>query len=152
MKIITRKTYLIFWSIALVLFLPYIFDIDLDSTLDINIHDTYFVIQHFYIGLFYLIFFGISGLIYWLLEILKRKRIDWLTITHSLITVISIIIFSSSKYIFGERMAEFKGQPIYFDYMQISEVINFGTLILLIFGQLFFAINILIGILSKRKS
>jgi heme/copper-type cytochrome/quinol oxidase subunit 1 len=63
-----------------------------DKTLDINIHDTYIVIALFHLAVFISIIFGFLGFGYWLVIMLNRKLVNWLTIIHLIITVIGFCL------------------------------------------------------------
>ncbi len=66
-----KKTYVIFWSFVLVLLL--LSFCQNDKTLDINIHDTYFVFSQQQILILISMLFGLTGLIYWTLERYRFK-------------------------------------------------------------------------------
>jgi heme/copper-type cytochrome/quinol oxidase subunit 1 len=67
---------------------------DTDSTLDVNVQDTYFVIEHFLIAEILFIGYLLLGLSYWFVEkIIKKHLVKILTKIHTLILVGSFIFY-----------------------------------------------------------
>ncbi|WP_299215498.1 hypothetical protein [uncultured Aquimarina sp.] len=92
MNYIIYKPYIIFWSLIPIM-LIYGFSFD-EETLDINIHDTYFVISIAHLFNFLsLLFFGI-GLTYYAIHKLNKKRQPLLTYIHLIGTLGGILILA----------------------------------------------------------
>ena len=65
-----------------------------NSGLDINIHDTYFVVSNYHCTIILFTVYFLSGLLYYFFEKLPKKRlIKPLTIIHSIILIGSFIIY-----------------------------------------------------------
>jgi len=63
--------------------------IGLKKTMDIQMHDTYFVIALIHVGILFSIILGVIGLLYWLMR--KKKLINWMTIVHVFTTIASFV-------------------------------------------------------------
>ncbi|KAF2340922.1 hypothetical protein [Flavobacterium tistrianum] len=89
------KVYHLFWIVSiLVLIIGFIKSFYPNSFLDINIHDTYYIISNLAItaSLFFLYFFMGSG--YWLIEkVFKKQLTKPLTVIHSIILIGSFMIY-----------------------------------------------------------
>lgn len=137
MNKILNTPHLIFWSA-----IPITLTIGLsfrDSTLDINIHDTYFITSQLYIAYLISILFGVLGLGYWVLIICKRKLIKELSILHIISTLGGVLGILISSLVFKDMT------------MKI-EVWNLTLTILamiLILGQVFYLLQICIALFRK---
>lgn len=137
MNKIFNTPHLIFWSTV-----PIIIIIGLsfrDSTLDINIHDTYFVTSQLYISYLISIFFGVLGLGYWILITCKRKLIKELSILHIISTLGGVLGILISPLVFK-------------DITMKIEILNLTLTILvmiLILGQVFYLLQICIALFRK---
>lgn len=68
------------------------------ETIDINIHDTYYVMSWIDAMIFISFIYGILALIYFTLLKLKFKLVNWMTISHVLISIIGLfLVFILSK-------------------------------------------------------
>jgi len=116
------------------------------EAIDIQLHDTYFVIAYYHIALFFTIVFGGFSLGYWLFR--KKPLIHWMTIFHTTITIMLLLIWffwygfptnkNAAHYIEGDMILY---QPIFY-------------LILLLFfllAQIFFVLNLLITLFKKHN-
>ncbi len=82
----TNKPYAQLWLIIpLILITSFL---SKNDTIDLQIHDTYFVFNYFLIGIILSLILGVSGFLYWLLR--NKKLIPLLTKIH----LVSMIIFS----------------------------------------------------------
>ena len=115
-----------------------------EETLDINVHDTYYVIAHSHVYWFYSIFslllFGIHGLF----DLLKIKLNNMFSKVHILGTFLSMVGLCFPYYLIFTT-PEF---PLFDDYDKINLCLTISA-ILFFFFQLLFLLNILI-ILIKR--
>ena len=122
---------------------------DPNSGLDINIHDTYFVMSNYHSTIILFTVYFLSGLLYWLFEKLPKKRlIKPLTIIHSTILIGSFIIYWLIIFLDDKLFIIDPNFPL-LNYK--DQVINI-TLVLELFiitfvGIPIFIINLLIGLL-----
>lgn len=87
------KTSYLFIITAIVYFLiSVIFTADLDSTIDINVHDTYFVISNLHLSILVSIFVLLQGILYLIVEKTKLKLNLLLAKLHFTFTVIFLSI------------------------------------------------------------
>ncbi len=139
-----KKTYVIFWSFVLVLLL--LSFCQNDKTLDINIHDTYFVFSQQQILILISMLFGLTGLIYWTLE---RYRFKTSVLLNSLHLILTIGIFITN----GIRSLvsyHFLGERYYTNTYVPDSSIWLCTFIIFI-GQLVFIMNIILSIIKGRN-
>lgn len=139
-----KKPHLIFWSIIpLLLFQSFYQD---NQTLDINIHDTYFVFSQPQLLVLISLFFGLTGFIYWILENFNFKTLILLNALHLIFTVGIVLINSIQEflldYFFGTR---------YYTITNIPDVSIWPSILLVITGQIIFIINIISSILKRKE-
>ncbi len=145
------KIYNLFWLVALIiLVIGLIQTNNEDTTFDINIHDTYFVIAHFYIALFLSLTYYLIGLGYWVVQkAMKRKLINVLTIIHSVILNGSFLVYwlviGYSKVFFETPF------PLFDNYQLINQTLVILSILILFVGQPIYIINLIIGIFKKQK-
>jgi len=144
-----RKTYVLFAVVA-ILFLVAGFFTDKESIIDVNVYDTYFVVAHrILFWLFAIVLFFLFA-IYWCLEKAKMELVNMLLIIHvfgSLGSILGIVfpyslIFDSSRF------------PVYDDLQYINVCITINVLLFLFF-QLLFIINIFVSLIryiDRKKS
>ena len=90
MRYINRKPYKVIWfSIPLVVILSMF---KVDSSLDVHLHNTYYVVHSIHIGIILSVMLGIIGLIYWILR--NVKLINWLTTIHTVNTTLTFCIIA----------------------------------------------------------
>jgi heme/copper-type cytochrome/quinol oxidase subunit 1 len=115
-----------------------------DSMLDINVHDTYYVIAYLHLAILISILFGIIGIGYWVMQKTKRKLSKWLNWTHIGLTfggTLSIWILSKfyrteiTEYEFNNNLT-----------LTITLIILLMTV-----GQIIFPINIIYGLIKKKN-
>lgn len=83
------KTSYLFIITSIVYFLiSVIFTADLDSTIDINVHDTYFMISNLHLSILVSIFVLLQGILYLIVEKTKLKLNLILAKLHFTFTVI----------------------------------------------------------------
>ena len=86
----------LFATITIIYFLiSVIFTADLDSIIDLNVHDTYFVISNLHLLIVTSFFVLLQGILYLIIEMMKLKLYPILIKLHFLFTIIflSILIF-----------------------------------------------------------
>jgi len=142
MKILNNKPHLIF-----LLAIPIIILIGIlsgESVLDINVHDTYYVIAHFHLAILISILFGIIGIGYWIMQKANRKLSKWLNWTHIGITFGGILIVLILTQFYRNELMEYEFN---------NNLTFFVTLFILLvfFAQLIFPINIIYGLIKKKN-
>jgi heme/copper-type cytochrome/quinol oxidase subunit 1 len=139
------KIHYLFWLVSLIILLIGLYD--MDGTLDINIHDTYFVIPHFDIAVFLSIIYFIYGFGYWLVqEKFKKKLVKILTITHSVILIGSFITYWIV--IYYTRLFATNNFPLFDKYETINITLAICTVLCLIAFPIYIT-NLTIGIFRK---
>lgn len=127
-----------------------------DATLDIPVHDTYFVINHVAIVLSLCAIYYILGGIYHLsIFLIKRRTIKSLNILHLLLSFLSLLIFFSPLFLVGLPRAPRR----YYSNLDTSFIENITDLnfivqisiYLFIIAQLIFITNIILTLLKKRN-
>ncbi len=146
MKFLRQKVYVYFWSIALLLiaFSVYSYTIE-DAVLDINVHDTYFIIHYSHIFQLLAIIYAVLGLAYYIIKLIKVNLIKSLTNIHSLLSLGIIPIYFIGYLILSARKhSQF---PLFDDTSNLNVFITIIVLIGLI-SQLFFILNLVISLLK----
>ncbi len=150
MNVIKEKPYFLFIGLIVIL-LSFGFYKRME-TIDINIHDTYFVTSWMYGMIVISFIYGLLGLIYFTLLKLKFKPINWMTVLHVLISIIGLI----ALFILPKLMRE--DLPV--DFSAIMENAKFnekiaygiGVAILALFGaQILFFINVIYALVKGRN-
>lgn len=122
-----------------------------DTVLDINIHDTYYVISHFELAIVLSFLYFLQGLGYLIVQkILKRKLVDWLTIVHTFIMIGSFIYYwlFTGYYRF---LAVNSNSLFDNSYQTINITLTILTLLIVCIGVPAYLINLLIGIFRKQN-
>jgi len=119
-----------------------------DSTLDINFHDTYYVIEQIHLAILLAVFYFLTGSGYLFVEkILKKKLLNFLTIIHCVILFGSFIcywiVYLYSNLIPAEPF------PLFDNYELINKTLLISFLIIAFIGLPVYLINLLIGIFRK---
>ncbi len=148
MNTIANKPYKPIWyTIPLLIGLSIL---GLNATIDIPLHDIYFVISSIHIGMLLSGFLGIIGVIYWLMR--KIKLINWLTIIHVVITISAFVTFMI--YLIFKSVIEYFGFSI-IEYFEAFPIINqIVTIILLMafFSQFIFIANLILSLIRNQKN
>ena len=114
------------------------------KVIDMQSHDTYWVIAFYHLAIPISIILGGIGLLYWLFS--EKRMIKWITVFHSLITILPIFAFfiihgfsdvDEADYIAADMLS--RSKPY------------FITLLLLLFGQILFVLNLLIALFKKTN-
>lgn len=137
-----KKAHLYFWILAIIIFVIGLLRIDLDDTLDINVHDTYYVIQASHFNLFFTIIYLLIGFIYWSFKKLDIELHPTLTSLHTVITIASVILTIVIPEI----------NNLFFDgfYYGINAILFVLSLIIVV-AQFIFITNILRGMFLRLK-
>ena len=90
-----KASYLFAITTIVYFLISVIFTADFDSTVDLNVHDTYFVISNLHLSIVTSFFVLLQGILYLIIEKMKLKLYSLLIKLHFLFVVIflSILIF-----------------------------------------------------------
>ncbi|MFD2943597.1 hypothetical protein [Flavobacterium notoginsengisoli] len=147
------KVYHLFWIVSLLIVIIGITqNNNLKATLDINIHDTYFVVRNSDATIFLFVCYFLIGLGYWLVQkVFKKRLVKYLTIIHS-----SILIGSFIFYWMVVLLVKLQLNDRTYNYSDDHEIINIiliiEFLITIFIATPIYIINLLIGILRKGQT
>ena len=140
-----------FWVTALFIFIVGAIHhlVSKDTSFDINVHDTYYVIDHFYLTLLFTFIYAFLGFIYRMLYTFKLKMSKALAKAHTKITVFGVMAYwllSGYIYIAGilSKSSSVNG-----------DAFNLGLLLIwlmVIVVQPLLIINIIIGLVRGREN
>lgn len=115
-----------------------------DAVLDINVHDTYYVIAYLHLATLISILFGIIGIGYWIMQKTNRKLSKWLNWTHVGLTFGGTsVVWILTKFYRTEIME--------YEFNNNLTLIITLIILLMIVGQLIFPINIIYGLIKKKN-
>lgn len=141
------KAHLVFWilGIFLIAFQVLLTIVRPDSTLDINIYDTYYVMA--YTHLFHVlgVWSILCGFGYWVLKLRRIEIIGWMFLLHLIFTVLFPLSFATSHIDINPTMDNYK-------LIQYFESLWFFGMILFVIGQILYFLNILSSAIRKLKS
>ncbi len=133
-----HKPYKLIWVFAFIIALLTLFG--LNSTLDISIHDTYYVFSN--LGIFLTVYLFLIGLLYWLFR--NKQLINWMiTIIHLFATIFSFLILFTIGISTGVK-----------NEIEIFKLFNQFSIILIaiiIFCQILFLLNLVISLFRNKK-
>lgn len=142
-----QKGHIIFWAIGIILIgLQLYFTLaSPDSSLTLNVYDTYFVIAsaHFFnvIGTWFIL----CGIGYWVLKLRNINAIRWMFWLHLILSVMVLMGAGASSIEVAPGLENMN--------MAIAlEVFGFFSLVFFILAQLIYFLNVLISTLRKVKS
>lgn len=146
------KTYHLFWCVAALILLIGLFDNDPDSTLDINIHDTYFVIANLHVAVVLFLFYFLNGFGYWAVEKLLKKKLEKsLTLIHCIILIGSfvfywLIVFYTKLFLPNPEFALFDNHYL------INRILIYEFFLIIFVATPIYITNLLIGPFRKSNS
>ena len=145
------KVYHLLWIVALLILIIGL--IDPNNTLDINIHDTYFVILNLHVAIALFLFYFLNGLGYWSIQkILKKGLIKPLTIIHTTI-LIGSFVFYWLVIIYSKIFLSNSTFPLFDDGRDLINITLVLELLLILFlATPIFIINLLIGLLRRTDN
>ncbi len=88
-----KKPHFYLWIISLLVLLIGFISLGNDTTIDLNIHDSYYVIPSVYISLIISVIYFMLGTGYWLFIKMKRNLFQKLTYFHLIISVGSFVFY-----------------------------------------------------------
>ena len=140
------KTYHSFWIVSSIILIIGLYD--MEGTLDINVHDIYFVIPHFDIAIILSIVYFIYGFGYWLVqEKLKKRLVRILTLLHSVFLIGSFIAYWIAIYYSRVTTTNF---PLLDHYQTINITLVICTILCMIALPVYIT-NLAIGIFRRTS-
>lgn len=116
-----------------------------DSTLDINIHDTYFIIARSNLAILVANLFTVYAFSYWLLTKTNRKLSKWLTGIHIVLTFGGILL--------AMVLALFYKEDDFLSNLNANLTASITLLVLIIIlGQVIFPINVIYALTKKNST
>lgn len=116
------------------------------KTIDLQIHDTYTVLALIHLAIPTSIILAGIGLLYWLFR--YKKMLDWMILFHTSMTILPILLFfiwfglpieeAANNYIEGDAITRYWFYLIF--------------LLLFLFGQILFVVNLLIALFNKNDN
>ncbi|KIA97039.1 hypothetical protein OA93_15725 [Flavobacterium sp. KMS] len=147
MNIIINKTHLFFFS-TILLILAFAF-YKPKGTFDVNIGDTYYIIQNSHLGILLSLIYFILGIIYFFLHKRGIQLSSWIVYMHSIISIGGLILvwfllkkISYSPQTFEEIIKSIKVN-MYLSYT------CFGAIMSMILIQIIFMVNVVFKILKN---
>ena len=141
MNLLTKRPHIVYFVFAIIAF---ILGFNANGGIDINIHDTYFVISNYHFATLISIIFGIIGLIYWIVKKMNGNLSKRLNLIHVTLTFGGIFLILILNEFFRKSIMEY-------DFNENLTMVIYLISAIVIFGQIVFPINIICGILKKRN-
>ena len=115
-----------------------------NAMLDINVHDTYYVISYSHMAILISILFGIIGIGYWIMQKVDRKLSKWLNWTHIGLTFGgTLIVWILTKF--------YRTEIIEYEFNNNLTLIITSIILVMIIGQIIFPINMIYGLINKKN-
>ncbi len=116
-----------------------------DTVLDINVHDTYYVIPYLHLAMLISILFGIIGIGYWIMQKADRKLSEWLNWIHIGLTFGGTLIV-------GILIQFYRTEIMEYEFNSNLTLIISLIILIVVLGQLVFPVNIIYGLIKKKNS
>jgi len=139
-QILNKPYKSIWWSIPIVLGLSII---GFNSAIDIQMHDTYFVIASIHIGILFSILLGIIGLMYWLIR--KKRLVDWMTAIHVISTILIFVLIVLTGLIFKKVI-----QSDFETFRTVNQIM-FVIILIAMLSQLLFIANLVFSLIKNKQ-
>lgn len=136
----------------LILLIGFYRSTDPNSSLDLNVHDTYFVMSNYHCTIVLFSLYFLTGLLYWVFEKLPKKQLlKPLTLIHTFIFIGSFVFY----WIVIFYSKQLKADPNFPMLNYESQLINItlvNEFLLIIFVAIpIFIINLLIGLFRRTQ-
>lgn len=115
-----------------------------DAVLDINIHDTYYIIEHLFIAILISILFGIMAFGYWIMQKTNRSLSKWLNAIHVIFTFGGMLLILILSQLFRESVMAYK-------FNENLTLVIYVIVLIIFLGQIAFPINMISGIIKKKN-
>jgi len=140
MKLLLTKPYKIFWlSIPILLAISIM---GMNQTTDIQLHDTYFVIDVVHVGILFSVIAGLIGLLYWLFR--NKRLVNWMTFSHVITTSLFLLLFMVNSVFNKSEWSDFNSYTI-------INRFHFFIILIVFLNQLLFLSNLVISLFRKIK-
>jgi len=151
MNSLFRNPFILFWGCIPVVLLFGL--INKDENLYINIHDTYFVISHLHVAHLTALISGFIGLLYWLFYKWNKVLSLLLNQIHVLLTVLGPFLIWIFLSFHRDIVPDLNLQEIQFysDFNQWIRLAALLILVIVVFAQLIFLINLVRALLKPNK-
>ncbi len=116
---------------------------DENDIIDINVHDTYFVIRNSHLTTLLFVIYGIIGFCYWLFFKYEIILVRNLTNIHSIITIGSIYIYEIGMIYYNFKTDS--SFPLFDDDILNQNLFTLIIVMLVLFTQLLFITNIILS-------
>lgn len=125
---------------------------DPKSSLDLNVHDTYFVMSNYHCTIILFSLYFLTGLLYWVFEKLPKKQlIKPLTIIHTFIFIGSFV-FYWIIILYSNHLKSDPNFPLLNDGNQLINITLVNEFLLIFFIAIpIFIINLLIGLFKRSN-
>ncbi len=115
-----------------------------DATIDINVHDTYFVIAYFHLTFLLSLFFGTMGLGYWVAQKMNVPLSNGMKWIHLMLTFGGMLtVFILSQLHRSDRME--------YTFNQHLEASIALIVLLILLGQVILPVNIVYGLIKNHN-
>ncbi|MEO2051016.1 hypothetical protein [Flagellimonas beolgyonensis] len=139
---LSKPHILFFGTTALVLLIGLFYG---ETEVDLNIHDTYFIIALNQLALLTALYFGIIGLAFWLFHKSKRQLSRWLTFMHLGFTYGGSLVILILSQFYREDVLEY-------NFNNTLTMIIMVLLLFIIIAQLMVPINLGYGLIRNNNS
>ena len=145
------KVYHYFWLMSILILIIGILGRKSFHVFDLNIGDTYYIIEHMDLTFMISFCYFLLGSGYWFVQkSMKKVLVTYLTLIHCAILFGSFLVYWL-VYFFSNVIAK-KPFPLFDDYELINLTWVIIFLLIIFIGQLVYFVNLLIGIFRKRSA
>ncbi|MCB0628588.1 MAG: hypothetical protein KDD15_02615 [Lewinella sp.] len=135
MNILLKQPYKILWLTIPLIFLICIFG--WYNTVDLQLHDKYFIFEIFHLGILLSSILSIMGLLYWLVR--NKKLVQWMTMFHLTTTLFCVVVLLIAALLISNTFV-----LLYQPHM-LSNIFILLFILVIVLGQVFFLINLIIS-------
>jgi hypothetical protein len=150
MALKSLNVYHYFWMVSLVILIIGFLYINSDAVLGVNVGDTYYVVAYLHLAVLLFIIYFLTSVGYWfVLKVLGKPMIHFLTIIHCVVMFGWFIVYGSV--VFYSNVIVTTPFPLYDkNSLPNSAIILLSSLIYFV-AQPLYLLNIVIGIFRKKS-